>query len=90
MSDNNQNKGITIRELKAFLNRLPEEFDEFGLVNGEVAGVDAYYARIDKPIIHLEIDEEFGEMLFLHQSEEELNNILKYIDSRGNTEGTEQ
>lgn len=82
-----ENKGVTIRELKTFLNSLPEKFDDFGMVNGEVAGIDEFYVRIDKPIIHLEIDEESGEFLLLHQSEAELNEIMEKIN--GNTEGTE-
>lgn len=90
MSDNNENKGMTIKGLKAFLNRLPEEFDDFSLVNGEVFGVDEYYVRVDKPIVHIEVDEKSGEMLFLHQSEEELGTILKEIESYGDTEGPEQ
>lgn len=87
MSETRENKGVTIRELKTFLNRLPEEFDDFGMVNGEVAGVEEFYVRIDKPIIHLEIDEETGEFLLLHQSEDELNEIMNKIN--GNPEGTE-
>ena len=88
MSETSENKGVTIRELKTFLNRLPEEFDDFGMVNGEVTGLaDEFYARVDKPIIHLEIDEENGEFLLLHQSEEELNEIMNKIN--GNPEGTE-
>lgn len=88
MSETSENKGITIRELKIFLNKLPEKFDDFGMVNGEVTElVDEFYARVDKPIIHLEIDEETGEFLLLHQSEEELNEIMNKIN--GNPEGTE-
>ena len=87
MSETRENKGVTIRELKTFLNRLPEEFDDFGMVNGEVAGIEEFYVRLDKPIIHLEIDEESGEFLLLHQSEEELNKIMDKIN--GNPEGTE-
>ena len=88
MSETSENKGVTIRELKTFLNKLPEKFDDFGMVNGEVTGlVDEFYARVDKPIIHLEIDEENGEFLLLHQSEEELNEIMNKIN--GNPEGTE-
>lgn len=87
MSETSENKGVTIRQLKTFLNRLPEEFDDFGMVNGEVAGIEEFYVRIDKPIIHLEIDEESGEFLLLHQSEEELNKIMDKIN--GNSEGTE-
>lgn len=87
MSETSENKGVTIRQLKTFLNRLPEEFDDFGMVNGEVAGIEEFYARIDKPIIHLEIDEETGEFLLLHQSEDELNEIMNKIN--GNPEGAE-
>lgn len=87
MSETSENKGVTIRELKTFLNSLPESFDDFGMVNGEVAGVDEFYVRIDKPIIHLEIDEESGEFLLLHQSEQELNQIMNEIN--GNTKATE-
>jgi hypothetical protein len=63
--------GITIKELKEFLSILPEHMDEFEMVNGEVSLLTetGYYARVDKPIIHLEIDENNGEFLLLHQSE---------------------
>ena len=84
-----ENKGITIKELKNFLNKLPESFDSYGMVNGEVAGLSGeFYARIDKPIIHLEIDEESGEFLLLHQSEEEITKIKD--DLNGNSEGTKK
>ena len=70
--------GITIKELKTFLNRLPEQMDEFEMVNGEVSELTetGYYARVDKPIIHLEIDEENREFLLLHQSKSEINDII--------------
>lgn len=70
--------GITIKELKTFLNRLPEQMDEFEMVNGEVSELTetGYYARVDKPIIHLEIDEENREFLLLHQSEAEISDII--------------
>lgn len=85
---NERTTGVTIGELKQFLNTLPAEFDSFGMVNGEVAEIAGqYYARIDKPIVHLEIDEESGEFLLLHQSEDEINDILKNVN--GNTEGAE-
>ena len=79
--------GITIKELKDFLSKLPDTFDNFSMVNGEVAGLDGeFYVRIDKPVVHLEIDEASNEFLILHQSEEELNDILKSIN--GDSEGT--
>jgi hypothetical protein len=81
--------GITIKELKTFLDRLPEQMDEFEMVNGEVSSLteNGYYARVDKPIIHLEIDEENGEFLLLHQSEEEIETIINGAkDNNGNSE----
>jgi len=82
--------GITIKELKAFLDGLPKEFDDFGLVNGEVIGLDEYYVRVDKPIIHLEIDETTKEFMLFHQSEKELEEILKDIEKYGTSEGTKE
>ena len=78
--------GITIKELKEFLNRLPEHMDEFEMVNGEVAELpeSGYYARVDKPIIHLEIDEENKEFLLLHQTDEEIIDIINTTNQYGN------
>jgi hypothetical protein len=81
--------GITIKELKEFLSILPEHMDEFEMVNGEVSPLTetGYYARVDKPIIHLEIDEDNGEFLLLHQSEEDINKIIDDVkngDSKEN------
>lgn len=60
---------ITIKELKDFLETLPPEFDNFTMVNGETFEIDdIHYARLDKPIISLSIDEETKELCLLHQS----------------------
>jgi len=80
--------GVTIKELKTFLNKLPDDFDNFSMVNGEVAGLDGeFYVRVDKPVIHLEIDETNNEFLILNQSEEEITKIME--DINGNPESTE-
>jgi hypothetical protein len=70
--------GITIKELKTFIDKLPEHMHGFEMVNGEVSTLTetGYYGRVDKPIIHLEIDEENGEFLLLHQSDEEITGII--------------
>ena len=85
MEENEEkNDGMTILELKNFLNSLPINFDTFTIVNGEVSMLgENYYVRIDKPVIHLEIDENSKELLILHQTEEELKNIEESIN--GNT-----
>jgi hypothetical protein len=78
--------GITIKELKEFLSKLPEHMDTFEIVNGEVSPLidGQYYARVDKPIVHLEIDVENDEFLLLHQSEGEINQIIDDVKN-GNT-----
>ena len=66
------------KELKQFLDILPEHMDSFEMVNGEVSELTetGYYARVDKPIIHFEIDEENEGFLLLHQSQEEIDKII--------------
>ena len=80
--------GITIKELKKFLDILPEHMDSFEMVNGEVSELTdtGYYARVDKPIVHLEIDEENGEFLLLHQSEEEIETIIDNVKNGNSKE----
>lgn len=79
--------GITISELKKFLNGLPEKFDNCVLINGEVADIEGeFYVRIDKPVVHLEIDGATNEFLLLHQTSEELDEINKKIN--GDTKTT--
>lgn len=69
--------GVTIKELKAYLSNLPAEFDDFGMVNGEVAYLDKeVYARYDKPIVQLSIDINNKEFVLLHQTEAEVDEIM--------------
>ena len=80
---------MTLKELKVFINSIPETMNEFEMVNGEVSPLTdtGYYARVDKPIIHLEIDEENNEFLLLHQSEEEVETIINSAkDNNGDSE----
>lgn len=69
---------MTIADLKKFLVLLPLEFDKFSLANGEygaLAADEEFYYRLDKPIITLHVDEEHEEMIFLHQTETEIDKI---------------
>ena len=64
------------KEMRNFLISLPEDFDNFTIVNGEVAAVQGeFYVRIDKPVVQLSIDETSKELLILHQTEDEINDI---------------
>lgn len=74
--------GITIKELRDFLDRLPSEMDSFPMVNGETFKIDEnYYARVDKPIIEIRIDEETKEMLLLHKAELTEDEISKIVEN---------
>lgn len=75
-----RDKGITVKELRAYLTSLPVEFDDFGMVNGEVAHVDGIsYSRLDKPIVYMAIDQETNEFVLLHQTMAEVNEIINGI-----------
>jgi len=81
---------MTLEELKEFLNNLPEDFNGYGVVNGEVGtlkdsgedGEPDYMYRCDKPIITLFVDEENKEICFLHQTQEEVDTIYGNDDAK--------
>lgn len=82
-----EKNGMTIREFKSFINSLPLEFDGFTIVNGEVAAVEGqFYVRIDKPVVQISVDEETQELLILHQTEDEVNDIMNQLNN-GDSEG---
>lgn len=67
---------MTLRELKNWLDKLPEHMLDFTIVNGEVGMLDGEYMyRIDKPITTLTVDEENKEVVILNDSQETEDNI---------------
>ena len=79
---------MTLKEIKAFFKRLPTEMDEFDVVNGEVGYIDiedddSLTYRVDKPIITLYVDEDTKEICFLHQTQEDINEINNHGTSKG-------
>jgi alpha-acetolactate decarboxylase len=67
---------MTLRELKNWLDKLPEHMLDFTVVNGEVGMLDGEYMyRIDKPITTLTVDEENKEVVILNDSQETEDNI---------------
>ena len=79
---------MTLEELKKFLNNLPEEFNTYNLVNGEVGILDEsgedgepnYVYRCDKPIITLYVDEAEKEICFFHQTQDEIDEIVGEVN----------
>lgn len=72
---------MTIKNLRDFLNSLPSEFNDFGVVNGEVGTFeDEHYYRVDKPVVQISVDEESKEFLILHQTQEEVEAIKNSVN----------
>lgn len=66
---------MTLKELKGWVNKLPEKFDDYTVVNGEYGSLDGEYMyRVDKPVTTLTIDEETKEILVLNDIQDELPN----------------
>lgn len=83
--------------MKEFLNGLPEEFDEYFVVNGEVGTKktdddkeDIVY-RCDKPVISIFVDEESDEICLLHQTREDVAEIYDFeAEEKKDNENTEE
>ena len=68
---------MTFKELKEWVNNLPEEFDEYSVVNGEFKEIDEeYWCRIDKPLTLLTVDQEHREILLLNDEDPDDVDIL--------------
>ena len=62
---------MTLRELKTWVDNLPEDFLDFNVVNGEIGMLDDQYMyRVDKPVTTLTVDEENKEVVVLNDSQE--------------------
>jgi hypothetical protein len=62
---------MILQELKEWINKLPEEFMDYTLVNGEEGILDGeVFYRVDKPIVTLLVDKEHKEIVVLNGSEE--------------------
>jgi hypothetical protein len=67
---------MTLKELKNWLDKLPEEFMDFSVVNGEVGMLEGQYMyRLDKPVTTLTVDEENKEIVILNDSQETEDHI---------------
>jgi hypothetical protein len=60
---------MTIAELKEFINRLPDTFDDFEVENAEYTGSngeDVQY-RLDKPVVAIYVREDTKELLIMNK-----------------------
>jgi hypothetical protein len=72
---------MMLGELREFINKLPEDMDNFIVVNGEYGFLDpsddnSVVYRVDKPVLMVTVDENDKEILLLHQTREDVKTMM--------------
>lgn len=69
---------MTLKELKVFINSIPETMNEFEMVNGEFGlGKDGVtFVMTNNSVMTIYVDEKNKEIQFLHQTDKDVKNIL--------------
>ncbi len=74
---------MTLYELKVYINSIPENMNGFNVVNGSF-GLDKdgnTFQMTNNEVLLCYVDEKNGEVQFLHQTDEDVKNILLDGDS---------
>lgn len=65
---------MKLKEMKAWLEKLPQEMDEYEIVLGELGQIDSeYWYRKDDQIAAMDVDTESKEILIMRMSNESLS-----------------
>ena len=77
---------MNLRDIKTWIDTLPDEFLDFEIANGEIGMIDDQLQyRIDKPITSLTVDESTKEVVFLHDIIKKVKpNVAKLNTSKMN------
>ncbi len=69
---------MTLKELKTYINSIPNKMDEFEMVNGEFGlGKDGVtFVMTNNSIMTIYVDEKNKEIQFLHQTDKDVKDIL--------------
>ena len=69
---------MKLKELKQYINTLPERLDDFDVVNGELVVVESEksLALVNNSVSTIYVDEKTKEVQFLHQSEQDVKDLL--------------
>lgn len=69
---------MTLKELKEYIGSLPARLDHFNVVNGELVVLkdEESLALINHSIVTAYVDESTKEIQFLHQSEQDIKDLL--------------
>ena len=75
---------MTFKDLKEFIGKIPDNFDDYEIVNGEVGYIhvddDTLSYRVDKPIIAMYVDEQTQEICFFHQTRQDVDKFYSQND----------
>jgi hypothetical protein len=74
---------MTLKELKKYVNSIPEKMDDYNVVNGEfgVANDNETFVMTNNEVLTIYVDMKNKEVQFLHQTDEDVKNILLDDDS---------
>jgi tricorn protease-like protein len=69
---------MTLKELKLYLNEIPATMDDFNVVNGEfgIAKDGKTFIMTNNDVMTVYIDEKTKEIQFLHQTDQDVKDIL--------------
>lgn len=69
---------MELRELKQFINSIPESMDGFNVVNGEfgLATDGNTFVMTNNEVMTIYVDEKNNEVQFLHQTDKDVKDIL--------------
>jgi hypothetical protein len=69
---------MKLKDLKQFILQIPDDMDEFEIVNGEGTfnEEDQSFTMVNNDVVTVYIDKHKKEIQFLHQTEEDIREIL--------------
>lgn len=73
---------MTLRELKTFINSIPEDMDDFIVVNGEfmLDKDDKTFIMGNNKVLTAYVDRPNKEVQFLHQTDKDVKDLILGLD----------
>lgn len=73
---------MTLKELKSYINSLPEEMEGYNMVNGEfgLAKDGNTFVMTNNEVITIYVDKKNKEIQFLHQTDKDVKDMILDLD----------
>lgn len=74
---------MTLKELKKYINTIPDEYDNLLVVNGEfcLAKDGNTFVMTNNEVMTVFIDNKTGEIQFLHQTDKDVKDMILGLDN---------